>query len=193
MQNNNNISKRIYDFCFKRLSSASAIDGDSGILSDVARLGFLVRFALFFESRRSLPRRERRMSSVSKLRAACSSQWLPPPTHTPPRLGIRFPSKLLLRCFLQGCVIATARRLVIAPASVYVDARKKIILRNRIFARVMSGFVAREEVPLQAAAAALIASKSKKGVLAAAESGDVADVRSDLITTHADCVKERDG
>ena len=59
---------------------------------------------------------------------------------------------------------------------------------NRIVARVMSGFVMREEVRLQAAAAARIAGKS--GIIAAAARGDVADVLSYLLV-HANCVNER--
>ena len=51
----------------------------------------------------------------------------------------------------------------------------------------MSGFVV---VPLQAAAAARIAGKS--GVIAAAVSGDVADVLSYLIAD-ANCVNDCDG
>ena len=67
------------------------------------------------------------------------------------------------------------------------DARKKTIWMNRIFARVMSGFVV---VPLQAAAAARIEGKS--GVIASSVSGDVADVLSYLIAD-ANSVNERDG
>ena len=59
-----------------------------------------------------------------------------------------------------------------------------------IFARVMSGFVVREEVRLQADAAACIAGKS--GIIAAVENGDVTDVLSYLIAD-ANCVNERDG
>jgi hypothetical protein len=172
MQNNDNI----YVFCLKQLSSASAPDGDSGILSDAARLCFLVQFALYFESRRSLRQRL-------------------------PTLGqLEFPSKLLRR-FLQGCVVFTAHGLVTAPASVFVTARKKKIWMNRVFARVMSGFVV---VPLQAAAADRIAGKSgvigaaengdvadKSGVIGAASSGDVADVLSYLIAD-ANSVNDRD-
>ncbi len=150
----------IYDFCLERLSSASA-GGDSGILSDAARLCFLVRLALYFEPQLSLRQRL-------------------------PRLGqLAFPSKLLRR-FLRGCVVATAHGLVTAPASVFVTTKKKNICMNRIFARVMSGFVV---VPLQAAAAARIAGKS--GVIGAARSGDVAGVLSYLIAD-ANCVNERD-
>ena len=65
-----------------------------------------------------------------------------------------------------------------------------MILRNRIFARVMSGFVVREEVLLQADAAARITGKS--GIIAAALSGDVAEVLSYLLAD-ANCVNERDG
>jgi hypothetical protein len=147
MQKNNNI----YDFCLEQLSSASAPDRDSGILSDAARLCFLVRLALYFESRRSLRQRL-------------------------PTLGqLAFPSKLLRR-FLRGCVVFTAHGLVTAPASVYVDAETEMIWTNRIVARVMSGAVV---VRLQAAAAARIA--GKRGVIDAAKSGNVADVLSYLI------------
>ena len=164
MQNNNHVSKQIYDFCLKQLSSASAPDRDSGILSDAARLCFLVQFALYFESRRSLRQRL-------------------------PTLGqLAFPSKLLRR-FLRGCVVFTAHGLVIAPASVYVDAETEMIWMNRIVARVMSGAVMREEGRLQAAAAHRIAGKS--GIIARAISGNVADVLSYLIAD-ANCVNERD-
>ncbi len=60
---------------------------------------------------------------------------------------------------------------------------------NRIVARVMSGTVMREERRLQATATARIAGKS--GVIAAARSGDVADVLNYLIAD-AKCVNERD-
>ena len=161
MQSNNSLSKQIYSFCLKQLSSASAPDRDSGILSHAARLCFLVRLALYFESRRSLRQRL-------------------------PTLGqLAFPSKLLRR-FLRGCVVFTAHGLVIAPASVYVDAETEMIWTNRIVARVMSGAVV---VRLQAAAAARIAGKG--GVIARARSGDVADVLSYLIAD-LNCVNERD-
>ena len=62
--------------------------------------------------------------------------------------------------------------------------------KNRIFARVMSGFVVREEMRLQAAAAARIAGQS--GIIAAIESGDVVDVLSFLMA-RVNCVNERDG
>jgi hypothetical protein len=155
----------MYDFFLEQLSSASATDRDSGILSDAARLCFLLRLALYFESRRSLRQRL-------------------------PRLGqLAFPSKLLRR-FLRGCVVFTAHGLVIAPAGVYDDPETEIMFwRNRIFARVMSGAVMREKERLQAAAAHRIAGKS--GVIAAARSGDVADVLSYLIAD-ANCVNERD-
>ena len=164
MQNNNHVSKQIYDFCLKQLSSASAPDRDSSILSHAARLCFLVRIALYFESRRSLRQRL-------------------------PTLGqLAFPSKLLRR-FLRGCVVFTAHGLVIAPASVYVDAETEMIWMNRIVGRVMSGAVMREEGRLQAAAAHRIAGKGS--VIARAGSGDVADVLSYLIAD-ANCVNERD-
>ncbi len=155
----------MYDICLKQLSSASAPDRDSGILSDAARLCFLVRLALQLEHQRSLRQRL-------------------------PRLGqLAFPSKLLRR-FLRGCVVFTAHGLVTAPASVCVGAREQTIWMNCIVARVMSGAVMREEVRLQAAAAARIAGKS--GIFNATRSGDVADVLSNLIAD-ANSVNERDG
>ena len=136
-------------------------DHDSGILRHFAFLCYLARFALYFPP----------LSLRQQL----------------PTLGqLAFPSKLLRR-FLRGCVVFTAHGLVIAPASVFVTAREKIIWTNRIFARVMSGAVV---VRLQAAAAARIA--GKRGVTDAAESGDVADVLSYLIAD-ANCVNERGG
>jgi hypothetical protein len=176
MQNDNN---NIYAFCLKQLSSASAPDCDSGILSDAARLYFLVHLVLYFESRRSLRQRL-------------------------PTLGqLAFPSKLLRR-FLRGCVVFIAHGLVTAPASVcraggcpnvYVDAETEMIWMNRIVARVMSGAVMREDlkgrlIRLQAAAAARIAGK-KSDIIDAAESGNVADVLSYLIAD-ANCVNEQD-
>ena len=152
----------IPELCLIWLSSAFDPDPNSGIPARLAFLHLLVRFALYFESRRSLRQRL-------------------------PTLGqLAFPSKLLRR-FLRGCVVFTAHGLVIAPASVYVDAREKKIWMNRIVARVMSGAVV---VRLQAAAAARIA--GKRGVIDAAGSGDVADVLSYLIAD-ANCVNERDG
>ncbi len=154
----------MYDFCLQRLSSASVSYPYSGILSDVAHLCFLVRLALYFESRRFLRQRL-------------------------PRLGqLAFPSELLRR-FLRGCVVFTARGLVSAPASENVDAETEMIWMNRIVARVMSGAVMREEGLLQATAAARIAGKS--GVIIAARSGDVADVLSFFIAD-AYCVNKRD-
>ena len=63
-----------------------------------------------------------------------------------------------------------------------------MMLRNRIFARVMSGVVMREELRLQAAAAARIAGKRFSNV---ALTGNVAEVLSYLIAD-AKCVNERD-
>ena len=144
-------------------------DHDPGILRYFAFLCYLARFALCFPP-------------------LCLIQQLP-------TLGqLAFPSKLLRR-FLRGCVVFTAHGLVIAPASVcracgsasvYVDAREKMIWTNRIVARVMSGAVV---VRLQAAAAARIAGKG--GVIARAVSGDVADMLSYLIAD-ANCVNKRD-
>jgi hypothetical protein len=87
--------------------------------------------------------------------------------------------------------VATAHAFVTAPASdvgVFVHARKKMIWMNRIFMRVLSGIVAKEEVRLQAAAAVRIARKS--GIIAAAGSGDVNLVLSYLIAQE-NCVNER--
>ncbi len=134
------MKKYMYDFCLERHSIASALqepgeeeeedDHDSGILSDVALLYFLVRSALFF----------------------------PPLSlrHPLPRLGqLESPPKLLRR-FQRGCVVFTAHGLATAPSIVYVHAMTKMIWRKHIVARVMSGFVTREEVRLQAAAAARV-------------------------------------
>ncbi len=133
---------------------------EEGILSDFVFLCCLARFALYFPP-------------------LCLRQRLP-------GLGqLAFPSTLLRR-FLRGRVVFTAHGLVTAPASVCVGAREKTICMNRIFARVMSGFVM---MPLQAAAAHRIAGKS--GVIAASGSGDVADVLSYLIAD-ANCVNEQD-
>ena len=140
-------------------------DHDSGILRYFAFLCYLARFALYFPP----------LSLRQQL----------------PALGqLAFPSKLLRR-FLRGCVVFTAHGLVIAPASVYVDAREKKIWTNRIFARVMSGFVV---VPLQAAAAARIAGKS--GVMFTAVGDDVSDDVANMLSyliADANCVNERDG
>ena len=65
-----------------------------------------------------------------------------------------------------------------------------MIWMNRIFVRVTSGAVMREEVRLQSAAAARIA--RKRGVVAEVSSGDVADVLSYLIAD-ANSVNERGG
>ncbi len=105
-----------------------------------------------------------------------------------PGLGqLAFPPKMLRR-FLRGCVVSTAHRLVTAPAGVDNTAMKKM---NCIFARVMSGFVVREEVRLQAAAAARIAGKRGSGIVGAATGGDVASVLSYLIAC-ANCVNARE-
>ena len=152
----------IPELCLIWLSSAFDPDPNSGIPARLAFLHLLVRFALYFEPRRSLRQRL-------------------------PTLGqLAFPPKLLRR-FLRGFVVATARGLVTAP--LHVGERDQNILMHRICARAMSGFVVREEVLLQADAAARIAGKS--GIFDAAESGNVADVLSYLIAD-ANCVNERD-
>jgi hypothetical protein len=163
------IHKSCLEIAQKLLSNNSAPDDDSGILKGFVHLCFdvlLVRFVLFFQPRRSLRQ------------------------PLPALAQLAFPPKLLQR-FLRGFVVSTAHRFAIAPACVYVDARKKLIWRNCIFARVMSGFVVREEVQLQAAAAAHIARKGHYwGIIDAAQSGDVADVLSHLIA-HANSVNKR--
>jgi hypothetical protein len=159
-----NMQTDMYDICLERLSSSSAPDSDSGILSDVARLCFLVRLALYFESRRSL------------------RQLLP-------KLGQLACPSTLLRRFLRGFAVFTAHGLANAPAGLRVGAETKMIWVNRIVARVTSGAVMREKGRLQATAAARIAGKG--GVIIAARSGDVADVLSYVITD-ANCVSERD-
>jgi hypothetical protein len=162
-----NMAISIHDVCLELVSSRSKPkkvkreEGLSDIVSDFALLCYLARYALY-----SPP--------------LCLRQRLP-------ELGqLAFPSTLLRR-FLRGGVVATAHGLVTAPASVFVTARKKKIWMNRVFARVMSGFVV---LPLQAAATDRI--EFNPEVNAAAASGDVADVLSYLIAD-ANCVNKRDG
>ena len=158
------MAKSIPELCLIWRSSAFDPDPNSGIPARLAFLYLLARFALYFEPRRSLRQRL-------------------------PQLGqLAFPPKLLRR-FLPGFVVATAQGLVTAAAGGHVDIETQKDLMHRMCARAMSGFVVREEVLLQADAAARIAGKS--GVIAAAESGDVADVLSYLIAD-ANCVNERD-
>jgi hypothetical protein len=155
------MANSIHDLCLELFSRRSAPEEEEGTLSDVAFLCYLARYSLY--------------SPPLSLRQRL------------PGLGqLGFPSKLLRR-FLRGCAVFTAHGLVTAPASVYVDAETEMIWMNRIFARMMRGFVV---LPLQAAATARIAGKC--GVIAAAQSGDVADVLSYLIAD-AKCVNERDG
>ena len=158
------MAKSIPELCLIWRSSAFDPDPNSGIPARLAFLYLLARFALYFEPPRSLRQRL-------------------------PQLGqLAFPPKLLRR-FLRGFVVATAQGLVTAPASVYVDAEEQKNWMHRICARAMSGFVAREEVLLQADAAARIAGKSD--VIDAAASGNFADVLSYLVAD-ANCVNERD-
>jgi hypothetical protein len=153
----------IPELCLIWLSSAFDPDPNSCIPARLAFLHLFVRFALYFEPRRSLRQRL-------------------------PTLGqLAFPPKLLRR-FLRGFVVATAHGLVTAPAGVHVGAEEQKFWMHRMCARAMSGFVAREEVLLQADAAARIA--GKRGVIVAADSGDVADVLNYLVAD-ANCVNER--
>ncbi len=64
-----------------------------------------------------------------------------------------------------------------------------MILRNRIVARVMSGFVMRDDMRLEDALAAGIA--RQRSVIAAAECGDAAELLSCLISD-GNCANERD-
>ena len=164
----------IRDWCLERLSSAPAPDEHSRIIIDVALLRFL---ALLLAA--VLRTQTWRQSSLAVI-------FFPPLSlrQPLPRLGLIGVPPKLLRRFLRGCVVATAHGLVDACD----DARAKLILRSRIFARVMSGVVMREEGRLQAAAAARIASKS--GVINAVLVGDVAGVLSHLIAD-AHCVEIR--
>jgi hypothetical protein len=132
------MKKFMYDFCLKETSSRAAPDDNSGIqfLADVATLCVVVRFSLSFQQPRSVCQRLPTLGSG----------------------GLSFSPKLLRR-FLRGAVVTTAHGLVTPPASAFVDGRAKMILMNRIFARVMSGFVLREEARLQDTAAARIAGK----------------------------------
>jgi hypothetical protein len=58
---------------------------------------------------------------------------------------------LQLQRYLRSCVLAAAHSLVTPPAKVFVDAKTKSRWIDRIFVRVMSGFVARAEVRRQGA------------------------------------------
>ena len=157
------MARSIHDVCLELVSSRSAPEEEEGILRHFAFLCYLARFALYFPP----------LSLRQRL----------------PTLGqLAFPPKLLRR-FLRGFVVATAHGLVTAPAGVHVGSKEQNTWMHCIFARAMSGFVVREEVLLQADAAARIAGKS--GVFAAAESGNVADVLSYLVAD-ANCVNERD-
>jgi hypothetical protein len=169
-----NTARSIHDVCLELISRRSVRveeeeeaeeeeeeDHDSGILGDFVPLCYLARYALY-----SPP--------------LCLRQPLP-------IIGLlEFPSKLLRR-FLRGFVVATAHGLVTAPASVCVAPRDNRFWRNRIFARVMSGFVV---VPVQAAAAARIDYLDNNGVSYSVLYGDFADVLSYLIAD-ANCVNER--
>ena len=75
-----------------------------------------------------------------------------PPPPFPPGMQLQF-LPLQLQRFLRSCVLATAHALVTPRASVFrlVHARTKSRWIERIFVRVMSGFVARAEVRRQAA------------------------------------------
>jgi hypothetical protein len=88
----------------------------------------LVRAAMFFHAQRSRQ----------------------PPPPIPPGAQLQF-MPLQLQRFLRSCVLATAHALVTPPASVLVHARTKSRCIERIFVRVMSGFVARAEVRRQGA------------------------------------------
>ena len=75
-----------------------------------------------------------------------------PPRPFPPCTQLEY-QPLQLQRFLRGCVLATAHALVTPPASVFrlVHAGTKSRCIERIFVRVMSGFVARTEVRRQGA------------------------------------------
>ncbi len=89
----------------------------------------LVRAAMFFHAQRS--------------------RHLPPPF--PPGQQLEF-LPLQMQRFLRSCVLATAHALCTPPASVFVNSRtESCCIKERIFVRVMSGFVARAEVRRQGA------------------------------------------
>ncbi len=183
------MARSIHDVCLELVSRRSTPEEEKeereeeeeGILSDFVFLCYLARFEEEVEGILG--------DFVFLCYLARFALYLPPLClrQRLPELGqLAFPSTLLRR-FLRGCVVFTAHGLVTAPASVCVGAREKTIWMNRIFARVMSGVVV---LPQQAAAARCIAGKS--GVIAAAESGDVADVLSYLIAD-ANSVNKYDG
>jgi hypothetical protein len=96
---------------------------------ELARPCMLVCTALWFEARRCLLQRP----------------W-PPTTHWHLQPEY-FPVQL--QRFLRGCVAAATQRLVKPLGDECVCARTMLIWENRIFTRVMSGFVSRVEVRLQ--------------------------------------------
>jgi hypothetical protein len=76
------------------------------------------------------------------------AQRLRQPSPPLPRyMQVRFPA-LQLQRFLRGCVLVTARSLVIPPSNVFhlVHTRVKSRWIDRIFVRVMSGFARRAQV-----------------------------------------------
>ena len=78
-----------------------------------------------------------------------------PPPQLPRYMRLQFPP-LQLQRFLRGCVLATAHALVMPHASVLrlVHARTKSLWIERIFVRVMSGFVEKAKVRRQGARSA---------------------------------------
>jgi hypothetical protein len=113
---------------------------------ELARPCMLVCTALWFEARRSLLQRP----------------W-PPTTHwhlQPEYLPVQ------LQRFLRGCVAAAAQRLVKPLGDECVCARTMMIWENRIFTRVMSGFVSRVEVRLQGTRACRRSRGCTRGVTA---------------------------
>jgi hypothetical protein len=78
------------------------------------------------------------------------SRQLLPPFPRAPGMQLQFPP-LQLQRFLRSCVLATAHALVTPPATVFLNPTKVPVWIDRIFVRVMSGFVARAEVRWQRA------------------------------------------
>jgi ankyrin repeat protein len=99
---------------------------------------------------------------------------------------------LQLQRFLRGCVLCVARALVAPPVCVFrlVLARTKGRWVDRIFIRVMSGFVARSKQTLdgiKANAAARIV--GKPDIFTAAENGDLALVGDHFLTDSTGIIK----
>jgi hypothetical protein len=134
---------RTYDYYLRKhviILAHEPFDESKTIVQQLALPRTLVHAALWFEAWRSL-----------------FQQPLPPLSHSHWYATLEFWPMQLQR-FLRGCVTALAQRLVVHLGDVCVHRKRILFMKKCIFERVMSGFVMRIEVRLQAAhfASALI-------------------------------------